>query len=115
MPKKVEPQEEFVHFVAAYRLKVGWTQKRLAKELATTEMTVSRWETGETRVDMATLQAVAEALREPLDDDLLAGEDLLHPPEMVTANQLLRKLPKDDQKLIMKQLKAQVKQLADEQ
>lgn len=113
MPSKVEPKEEFVHFIAAYRLKAGWTQKRLAKEMGTAEMTISRWETGETRVDMPSLKAVAEALREPLKDDLLEGEDLLHPPEVETANQLLRKLPKDDQKHFLKQLKAQVKQLAD--
>lgn len=111
MPSKVEPREEFVHFIAAYRLRVGWTQKRLAQELGTAEMTVSRWETGETRVDMPILKAVAEALRGPLNDDLLDGEDLLHPPEVETANQLLRKLPEDDQKHFMKQLKAQVKQL----
>lgn len=106
MPSKIGPKKPFKHFIAEHRLKAGLTQKQLARRLETTEMTVSRWETYETRVDMATLAAIAEAL----GGDLLEAEDLLHHPERPTPNQLMRRLPKDDQAHFMKQLKRAAEQ-----
>lgn len=106
MPAKIGPKKPFKHFIAEHRLKAGLTQKQLAGRLGTTEMTVSRWETYETRVDMATLAAIAEAL----GGDLLEAEDLLHHPERPTPNQLMRRLPKDDQVHFMRQLKRAAEQ-----
>lgn len=101
MPSKIGPKKDFKHFIAEHRLHKGLTQKQLAHRLDTTEMTISRWETYETRVDMPILAAVAEALY----GDALAAEDILHHPDRPTANQLLRHLPKDEQAYFMQQLK----------
>lgn len=101
MPPKIGPKKPFVHFIAEHRLKAGLTQKQLAARLETTEMTVSRWENYETRVDFPILAAVAEALY----GDEAEAEDILHHPDRPSANQLLRVLPKDEQGHWMKQLK----------
>lgn len=100
MPAKIGPKKPFRHFIAEHRLKAKLTQKQLAERLETTEMTVSRWEKHETRVDMPTLAAIAEALPGNLE-----GEDLLHHPDQPTANQLLRQLPEDDRVHFLKQMK----------
>lgn len=105
MPKKIGPKKPFKHFIAEHRLKAGLTQKQLAERLGTAEMTVSRWETYESRVDMPTLAAIAEALY----GDLMEGEDILHDPERPTANQLLRRLPDDDRDHFLKQIKNALK------
>lgn len=101
MPSKIGPKKEFKHFIAEHRLHVGLTQKQLAERLETTEMTVSRWETYQTRVDMPILAAVAEALY----GDKMEAEDILHHPDRPTPNQLMRRLPEGDRAYFMKQLK----------
>lgn len=108
MPTKIGPKKPFKHFIAEHRLKVGITQKELARRLETTEMTVSRWETYETRVDMPILAAVAEALY----GDLLEGEDLLHHPDRPTPNQIMKRLAPDDQKDIWKQMNRALKEVS---
>jgi transcriptional regulator with XRE-family HTH domain len=105
MPEKTNPKEEFVHFIAEYRMKVGLTQKQLEELMGVGANTIPRWERYEVRVDMPMLNAAAEALRGPLGDDLLEGKDLLHHPDQLTADQLIRRLPPDEQKFYMKQLK----------
>lgn len=62
--------------------------KELGERLETSEMTVHRWETYQTRVDVPTLAAIAYALGGNLE-----GEDLLHHPDRPTPNQLLRGQP----------------------
>lgn len=106
MPSKVGPRKPFTHFIAEHREAKNLTQKQLAKLLRCDTLTVSRWETYATRVDMPVLAAVAEALY----GDLGEAEDLLHHPDRPTANQLLRRLPKDDQGYFIKQLKNATKQ-----
>lgn len=106
MPSKIGPKKPFKHFIAEHRLKAGLTQKQLARRLETTEMTVSRWETYETRVDMPTLAAIAEAL----GGDLLEAEDLLHHPDRPTPNQLMRKLPADERDSFLRQINRAVKE-----
>ncbi len=101
MPSKIGPKKDFKHFIAEHRLKAGLTQKQLAQRLDTTEMTISRWETYETRVDMPILAAVAEALY----GDALVAEDILHHPDRPTPNQLMRRLPKDEQAYFLQKLK----------
>lgn len=106
MPEKTQPKEPFKHFIAEYRMKAGLTQLALAKRMGKkTDMTVYRWENYESRVDMPILNAVAEALREPLSDDLLEGKDLLHHPDKLTADQLMRRLPSGDRDYFMRQLR----------
>ena len=106
MPSKIGPKKEFKHFIAEHRLHKGLTQKQLARRLNTTEMTISRWETYETRVDMPILAAIAEALY----GDALTAEDILHHPDRPTPNQLMRRLPKDEQVHFMQQLKRAAEQ-----
>lgn len=101
MPAKIGPKKAFKHFIAEHRLKANLTQKELAARLETTEMTISRWENYETRVDLPILAAVAEAIY----GDLAAAEDILHHPDEPTANQLLRRLPQEDQAHFIKQMK----------
>lgn len=105
MPKKIGPKKPFKHFIAEHRLKAGLTQKQLAQRIGTTEMTVSRWETYESRVDMPILAAVAEALY----GDLMDGEDILHHPEQPTPNQLMRQLPKEDRDHFLRQIRNALK------
>jgi transcriptional regulator with XRE-family HTH domain len=106
MPSKIGPKKQFIHFITEHRLKFGLTMKKLAERLDTTEQTVWRWENYETRVDMPILAAVAEALY----GDLAEAEDILHHPDRPTPNQLMRRLPKDDQVHFMKQLKRAAEQ-----
>jgi transcriptional regulator with XRE-family HTH domain len=101
MPSKIGPKKPFRHFIAEHRAKAKLTQKQLAERLETTEMTISRWENYETRVDMPILSAVAEALY----GDMAEGEDILHHPDEPSANQMLRQLPEDEQKHIMTQIR----------
>lgn len=106
MPSKIGPKKEFKHFIAEHRVHCGLTQKQLAERLETSEMTVSRWETGLTRVDMPLLAAVAEALY----GEAMEAEDILHHPDRPTPNQLMRRLPKDEQAYFLQQLKRAAEQ-----
>lgn len=101
MPSKIGPKKPFRHFIAEHRAKAGLTQKQLAQRLETTEMTISRWENYETRVDMPILAAVAEALY----GDMAEAKDLLSHPDQPTADQMLRLLPEDEQRHIMTQIR----------
>lgn len=101
MPTKIGPKKPFVHFIAEHRLAKGLTQKQLAERLEADVMTISRWETYETRVDLPILAAVAEAL----GGDEMEAEDLLHHPNRPSPNQLLRKVPDDDREAFIRQIK----------
>ncbi len=70
------------------------------------EMTVSRWVNYKVKVTPEILAAIAEALA----GSLMEWDDLLHHPDKPTPNQLMRRLPEDDQKYFLKQLKNAVKQ-----
>jgi transcriptional regulator with XRE-family HTH domain len=104
MPSKIGPKKPFQHFIAEHRAKAKLTQKELAARLETTEMTISRWENYETRVDMPILAAIAEALPGNLE-----AEDLLHHPDQPTPNQIMRALPADDRVHFLKQMKNALK------
>ena len=93
MPAKIGPRKPIRVFIAEHREAKHLTQKQLAERLGCDEMTVSRWERRDTRVDMDTLAAIAEAL----GGDLMQAEDLLHHPNNPTPNQLLRELPLQEQ------------------
>jgi len=106
MPAKIGPKKPFVHFIVEHREAKKLTQEQLAERLGCDVMTISRWETYKTRVDMPVLAAIAEAL----GGDLMQAEDLLHHPDEPTPNQLLRRLPADDRKLFIKQIKGLLKE-----
>lgn len=92
MPAKIVPRKPIRVFITEHRTSKKLTQPQLAERLGCDPMTVSRWERRETRVDMDILAAIAEAL----GGDLQA-EDLLHHPDDLTPNRLLRELPQQDQ------------------
>ena len=101
MPVKIGPRKPLAVYIAEHRKESGVTQKQLAERLGTDAMTVSRWERRDTRVDMDTLAAIAEALW----GDFERWEDLLHHPDRPTPNQLMRELDEDDQRHIIKQIR----------
>lgn len=101
MPSKIGPKKPFIHYIAEHREAKGVTQAQLADRMGTNEMTISRWERYATRVDMPILAAVAEALY----GDMAEAEDMLHHPDRPSPNQLLRRLPADDQEHFLKQIK----------
>jgi transcriptional regulator with XRE-family HTH domain len=105
MPAKIGPRKPVRKFIAEHREAKGLTQKQLAERLGCDEMTVSRWENDKTRVDMDTLQAIAEALA----GDMMEGDDLLHHPDEPSPNQLLRALPAEDRDHFIKNIKSLLK------
>lgn len=100
MPAKIGPKKTFRHFIVEHREAKNLTQEQLADRLDCDVMTVSRWENYKTRVDLPILAAIAEALGGNLE-----AEDLLHHPDEPTPNQLLRRLPAEDQRQLIKQIK----------
>lgn len=100
MPIKIGPKKPVRKYIAEHRLAKNLTQKQLAGRLGCDVMTVSRWEAPNARVDMDTLQAIAEAL-----DGMMEGEDLLHHPDEPGPNQLLRELPVGDREYVIKTMK----------
>ena len=101
MPEKIGPKKPVRKYIAEHRLAKRLTQKQLAERLGCDVMTVSRWEKPTARVDMDTLQAIAEAL----GGDLMEGEDLLHHPDEPGPNQLLRELPSGDREFVLKTIR----------
>lgn len=85
--QRVRPNRHRKIYLAEHREahKPKLTQKALGELLTppVSDMTVSRWENGETLMSTEVLAAVAEALgKEP--------EDLYYPPSTETPNRLLR-------------------------
>lgn len=77
-------------YMSEWRLEKGLTQQQLADRLGTTDVTVSRWETGKRRPNLDAQEAISEALgidaidlrrhpSQPSADALLRGQ----PPEVV--------------------------------
>jgi transcriptional regulator with XRE-family HTH domain len=75
------------------------TQIELAARLETTDVTISRWETGKRQPDINALAAIAEAL----DVDLT---DLYRHPDQPSADALLRDQPQDVREQAIKLIKA---------
>jgi transcriptional regulator with XRE-family HTH domain len=89
MPARIYPKRQPKLYLAEWRESLGLTQQQLGDRLATSDVTVSRWETGKRRPDNNALAAICEALGIPLTaiyrhpdtpsaDELLAGQ----PPEV---------------------------------
>ncbi len=108
MPYKIGPKVALRHFIVEHleAHSPPLTQRELADRLGCDEMTVSRWVNYKVKVTPEILAAIAEAL----GGDLMQWDDLLHHPDQPTPNQLMRRLPEDDQKHFLKQLKNAVKQ-----
>ena len=75
-------------FIAEWRSSRGLTQDGLAKRLETTDVTISRWETGARHPDLDAQAAICEALG-------IEHEDLFRHPDRPSADALLRDQPKE--------------------
>lgn len=86
MPTRIGPKRPIRLFLAQWRNKVGLTQQQVADRLETSDVTISRWETGERRPNLDAQAAYAEALGIELPD-------LWRDPEQPSADELLRGQP----------------------
>ena len=86
MPARIGPRKPFRLFIAEWREDKGLTQQQLADRLGTSDVTVSRWETGARKPDADAQQAIAEALG-------IEWQDLFRHPEQPSADALLRDQP----------------------
>lgn len=90
MPPRIYPKRPARVFIAEWREDRGLTQKQLGERLGVSDVTVSRWETGERKADKDVLAAICEALGIPLaaifrHPDTPSADELLadQPPEVV--------------------------------
>lgn len=89
MPARIGPKQPFRLYIAEWRKYRRLTQKKLGQRLGAkgvSDVTVSRWETGERSPDLNAQAAIAEAL----DIDLF---DLRRHPDQPSADALLRDQP----------------------
>lgn len=88
MSDRIGPKVPFRLYIAEHRLKKGWTQQRLADALGCSDVTVSRWETGERKPDLNAQAAIAEVLG-------IDPFDLRRHPDTPSADALLRDQPQE--------------------
>jgi len=67
----------------------GWTQEQLAEEMGVAAVTVSRWETGQRGMSVATLASLADALDVSLGDLLDVKRELPAPERDPREQELL--------------------------
>lgn len=93
MPTRIGPKKPIRLFIAEWRANRGLSQKGLGARLGpegVSDVTVSRWETGERRPDLDAQAAIAEALG-------IDVFDLRRHPDQPSADALLRDQPKEIQ------------------
>jgi transcriptional regulator with XRE-family HTH domain len=88
MPPRIGPKRPLRLYLGEWRTRRGLTQQQLADRLGTTDVTVSRWETGARQPDLNAQAAIAEAL----DIDPF---DLRRHPDQPSADALLRDQPEE--------------------
>lgn len=86
MPARIHPRVPTRLFLAERRNEAGLTQKQVGERLGVSDVTISRWETGERRPDLNAQAAYAEALGVELPD-------LYRHPSIPSADALLRGQP----------------------
>lgn len=74
---------------AEARRERGWTQEQLAEEMGVAAVTVSRWETGQRGMSVATLATLADALGVSLGDLLDVERELPAPDRDPKEQELL--------------------------
>lgn len=90
MPARIGPKRPRRVYLLEWREHFGLTQKRLADRLHVSEMTVSRWERDQHKLNTDVLAAVAEALGPDVEP-----MDLYRDPDQPSADALLRGAPAD--------------------
>lgn len=88
MPPRIGPKRPLKAYLAEWREKKGLTQEQVAQRLGTSDVTISRWETGMRRPDDDAKAAFAEALG-------IEFADLYRHPDQPSADELLRDQPEE--------------------
>ncbi len=99
MPPRIGPKRPFRLYIAEWREDKRLTQQQLGDRLGTSDVTVSRWETGKRKPDLDAQAAIAEALG-------ISPGDLYRHPEQPSADALLRGQPKDVVENVFKMIHA---------
>lgn len=84
--KRIYPHRKRKLYLCEWREHKGLTQEQLGARLGVTGVTVSRWETGKSKLSDPVRDAVAEALG-------IEPEDLYRHPDRPSADALLRDQP----------------------
>jgi transcriptional regulator with XRE-family HTH domain len=90
MPTRIGPKKPIRLFLAEWRESRQLTQQQLADRLETSDVTISRWETGKRRPDDDAKSAIAWVLG-------IEVVDLYRHPDQPSADALLRGQPIDIQ------------------
>jgi transcriptional regulator with XRE-family HTH domain len=100
MPARIYPRRPPRLYLAEWREahKPTLTQKALGERLGVSDVTVSRWETGERRPDINVIAAYAEALGREF-------RDMFRHPEQPSADDLLRDQPSEVQAAAFKMIR----------
>lgn len=88
MPPRIGPRKPVKLFLAEWREKRGLTQQALADRLETSDVTVSRWETGRRKPDDDVKSSIAWVLG-------IEITDLYRHPDQPSADALLRGAPRE--------------------
>lgn len=101
MPPRIGPRKPFKLYLAEWRESRNLTQQQLADRLDTSDVTISRWETGKRRPDDDAKSAIAWVLG-------IEVVDLYRDPKQPSADALLRGAPADIQDQGMRVIEALV-------
>jgi transcriptional regulator with XRE-family HTH domain len=99
MPARIGPRKPFKVHIALWREHRGLSQQQLADRLGTTDVTISRWETGKRQPDLSAQAAIAEALD-------IEFSDLFRLPTTPSADALLRDQPEEVRDQAIRLIKA---------
>ena len=99
MPTRIGPKKPFCLYIAEWRENRGLSQEALGNRLGTSDVTISRWETGKRQPDLKAQAAVAEALQ-------IDVFDLRRHPDTPSADALLRDQPQEIQEQAIKLIRA---------
>lgn len=83
MPARIKPKTAPRLYLSEWREARGMTQQEVADALETSDVTISRWETGARRPDMDAQEALAETYN-------IDAVDLRRHPAVESADSLLR-------------------------
>ena len=90
MPDRIYGTRKPRLYIAERRERAGKTQKQLGDLLGVSDVTISRWETGQREPSLGTQAAICEALGGNLEP-----ADLQRHPDQPSADELLRGQPPD--------------------
>ena len=86
MPARIYGRRQPKLFLVEWRKDKQLTQQQLADRMGTSDVTISRWETGDRRPDLDAQEAIADALG-------IEAIDLRRHPDQPSADALLRGQP----------------------